>query len=992
MALGVSGKKVGSAYVELGVLDRDLKRGYKDAETGAHRTGRAMKAGLAIGAVAAAGAVYGLGKALIASGKAAIEAEKSETRMRAQLAASGIAYGKHAAQIEKVIQKQSRLAALDDEELTDSFTKLVRATGDVNKALELNGLAADIARAKNMDVAAAADIVIKANMGNVGALRRQGIEVAKVTTAQDALKASGKKVTDQQLEAAKAADAAATKTTLLGELQKRFAGQAAAYGSSTAGAQERIGVAVENLQESIGKRLLPVVASLLTTLSKWVERASSSERLQRIMARSIELVGDAFRAFKTVVLTVIAAIRTAIGFYERHRAVITALAAVVAGAAAGFVAYQTVLKAVAIATRAYAIVQGILNAVLTANPIGLVVVALGALVAGLIIAYKRSETFRSVVKAAFEGVRNAVATVLGVVLGMIDKWLGGFEAIARAASKLPFVGDKFKGVADKIAAGRDRVQELRSGIEKLKGKRVNVEVGLSFNSRYGATSSASARPGDGFVGASLGALVGQGAAANAPSLAMLAPPASNPGGLQPYVLDELGIGRSFGLSLTSGYRPGSITSTGRPSLHGIGAAIDMAGPAGAMAAYAQAVAGRPGIAEVIYTPVGAWYPGVGWVRPTGSVAADHYDHVHVGARGDGVVGTRDGGISSDNPIFRQGGRWFLDTGRSGARAIPLRRDNEAFFESFQGRGLSPARARVANEWWRRNAPGIIARSRSFSASSAKPRTGDGAIGAIAARSAALNRRYAPQRKAAVAADNQRKAAPINKAAGTAAAAADKAAERAGRDANYNERKWTLAARTAGDAEAAAAAQRSAIDAKIKGERANLASIDKKIAAYRRAAAAARAKGLNGLAASYEAKVRALLLDRRDVALTISELTQDRAEIQVAKDPGGDFDGGGGGGGFDDDFGGGAGGFGGPSPEEVEAQIQERIRAEGAAVLGARSRFLSEYGSNVFSPGPGGLGMGSTELRHVTVKQYFTAAPTDPYVWLRKSSFAAQGAF
>jgi hypothetical protein len=65
-------------------------------------------------------------------------------------------------------------------------------------------------------------------------------------------------------------------------------------------------------------------------------------------------------------------------------------------------------------------------------------------------------------------------------------------------------------------------------------------------------------------------------------------------------------------------------------LHGIGQAIDVAGSPSTMAAFARAVAGRPDIAEVIYTPVGAWYPGAGWVTPTGSVAADHYDHVHVG--------------------------------------------------------------------------------------------------------------------------------------------------------------------------------------------------------------------------------------------------------------------------------------------------------------------------------------------------------------------------
>ena len=50
------------------------------------------------------------------------------------------------------IQSQSRLAALDDEELSDSFTTILRVTGDVNRSLELNALAADIARGKQIDL------------------------------------------------------------------------------------------------------------------------------------------------------------------------------------------------------------------------------------------------------------------------------------------------------------------------------------------------------------------------------------------------------------------------------------------------------------------------------------------------------------------------------------------------------------------------------------------------------------------------------------------------------------------------------------------------------------------------------------------------------------------------------------------------------------------------------------------------------------------------
>lgn len=115
------------------------------------------------------------------------------------------------------------------------------------------------------------------------------------------------------------------------------------------------------------------------------------------------------------------------------------------------------------------------------------------------------------------------------------------------------------------------------------------------------------------------------------AVAKLQPPvARNPGGLNPRILDELAIAQAMGLSLSSGYRPGAITSTGNPSLHGSGRAIDVVGSSTQMAAFARAVAGRPGLAEVLYSPVGGWYPGVGWTGLSGSVLRDHFSHVHVG--------------------------------------------------------------------------------------------------------------------------------------------------------------------------------------------------------------------------------------------------------------------------------------------------------------------------------------------------------------------------
>lgn len=72
-----------------------------------------------------------------------------------------------------------------------------------------------------------------------------------------------------------------------------------------------------------------------------------------------------------------------------------------------YLAFSIALNAVGAASKLAAGAQLLLNAVMSANPIGIVIVAIVALTAAVVIAYKRSETFRRIVNAAFTTIRNA---------------------------------------------------------------------------------------------------------------------------------------------------------------------------------------------------------------------------------------------------------------------------------------------------------------------------------------------------------------------------------------------------------------------------------------------------------------------------------------------------------------------------------------------------------------------------------------------------------
>lgn len=99
--------------------------------------------------------------------------------------------------------------------------------------------------------------------------------------------------------------------------------------------------------------------------------------------------------------------------------------------------------------------------------------------------------------------------------------------------------------------------------------------------------------------------------------------------LAPYAADAA----RFGLSVSSGLRPGSITSAGNTSFHASGRALDLAGSPDAMLSFAQHAARAYGsrLEELIHTPLGFSISDGQRVAPYAT--ADHYDHVHLADTG-----------------------------------------------------------------------------------------------------------------------------------------------------------------------------------------------------------------------------------------------------------------------------------------------------------------------------------------------------------------------
>lgn len=209
--------------------------------------------------------------------EAAGESEVSQQKLVTQLHTSNISYRAHRDEIDKVIQKTSQLAALDDEDLQDAFTAIVRTTGSVSEAMKGTSIAADVARGKHMDVTKAGEAVAKVMAGNTGILKKLGVSYEPVTRAQDALASSNKKATKEQIDQAKAQDKAASAAGGLAALQQRYAGQASAYGKTSAGAMERLDVASENLKETLGTALAPTFESVSNGAAKFIDEMQTGK-------------------------------------------------------------------------------------------------------------------------------------------------------------------------------------------------------------------------------------------------------------------------------------------------------------------------------------------------------------------------------------------------------------------------------------------------------------------------------------------------------------------------------------------------------------------------------------------------------------------------------------------------------------------------------------------------------------------------------------------
>jgi tape measure domain-containing protein len=166
--------------------------------------------------------------------------------------------------------------------------------------------------------------------------------------------------------------------------------------------------------------------------------------------------------------------------------------------------------------------------------------------------------------------------------------------------------------------------------------------------------------------------------------------------------DEIGLAQNMGMRIVSTYRPGAtVRGSGSKSDHSYypSKAIDVAGTASQMRAFAIALTHRPGLRQIIYSPLGIASSGGAFSPlPPGPTKQDHYDHVHVGAyeKGGFLGSPRSAGLGRAMRVTAHEGEVILNplqqrlVGMQKIMAVLARTGGKVGGAQFQGGGMIAA--------------------------------------------------------------------------------------------------------------------------------------------------------------------------------------------------------------------------------------------------------------------------------------------------------------
>lgn len=388
---------------DAGAMVRGFRQGKDAADEFEGVLGKTQKA-VGVMDKAIAGAAVALGGAFVVALKTGVESlmahEKADAQTAAAIKSTGGAANVSAKQIGQMADALEKKTGIDDvaikqgSNLLLTFTKIRNEAGAGNDIFnQTTSIMADVATAMGKDPTSAAMMLGKAlndPVKGVSALGRAGVQFTKEQKDQiKTLVESGRTMDAQKM--------------ILKELETQFGGSAEAAGKTFGGRLNILKARLEEVAESVAARLMPVLMAIMD----WAER--NWPQIEKALEAMFDVLMSIGRAIFEVAYP---AVRAIFGFLNENRGVAIALVAVLGSLYVGFKALM-VARAVASAVQ-------LLNLAFLANPIVAIVAGVVALGAALVIAYKKSESFREIVNRVGEVLRGVLMPIFGAVKSAIQ--------------------------------------------------------------------------------------------------------------------------------------------------------------------------------------------------------------------------------------------------------------------------------------------------------------------------------------------------------------------------------------------------------------------------------------------------------------------------------------------------------------------------------------------------------------------------------------------
>lgn len=372
---------------------------------------------------AAAGATVALGAV------AAVSKQAFDSASRLQQAGGAVesVFGAQAAAVDNLARRASQSVGLATSEYSElasvlgsQLKNLGVATDElVPKTDSLITMGADLAATFGGTTAEAVEALSALFRGEADPIERYGVSI-KQSDVNARLASQGLKgLTGNALKQAETQ----ARLALLTEQTASAQGQFGREGDTAAGAQQRFNAEMENAKAALGEVLLPVISAFADKLGNVAQFAQDN-------ATVIQIVAAVVAGLAIAVL----AVNAAMSVYSAVAAVVTAA-------------------------------QWAMNSAFLANPITWVVIAVIALVAAFILAYKKCEAFRNFVDGAVDAIVAAWNWVVDAVKNVI-RWIvnaGGKigEFGSKAWDAISKIGEPIRWVIDLVRRLIDWISSIR---------------------------------------------------------------------------------------------------------------------------------------------------------------------------------------------------------------------------------------------------------------------------------------------------------------------------------------------------------------------------------------------------------------------------------------------------------------------------------------------------------------------------------------------------